>query len=190
MCLAISAVFLNFPVSSLVFLKWSRIFLQKQRFSHRQSHGKTPYLGPFYLFSEPVPARGIIGIGLFHRKSRKCRKCVWKNSFKSWRLDRSAGQCNLELLWVRSIYLLLNPLGLDFSTVIPSNTERRQIHAQLRLQLKAVWAVQSAIKKIRSCWFIFKQASKISPKTYVTPLDVYSKHLRAEFWIKLLHLFI
>ena len=98
---------------------------------------------------------------MFHRKSRKCRKCVWKNSFKSWRLDKSAGQCKLALLWVRSIYLLLNPLGLDSPTVI---ADRRQIHAQLRLQQKAVWAVQSAIKKIRSCWFIFKEASKINTK--------------------------
>ena len=71
MCLVISAVFLNFPVSSLVFLKWSRIFLQKRRFFHHQSHGKTPFLGPFHLFSEPVLARGIIRIGLFQRKSWK-----------------------------------------------------------------------------------------------------------------------
>ena len=118
MYLAILAVFLSFPVSSLAFLKYSPIFLQKQRFFHPQSHGKTPYLGPFNLFSEPVPARGIIGIGLFQRKSRKCRKCIWKNSFNSWRLGRLAGQCKLKLLWVRSIYLLLNPLGLGFCTVV------------------------------------------------------------------------
>ena len=177
MCLVNSAGFIRFPQFSsfsLVFLKFSPIFLQKQRFFHPQSHGKTPSLGPFYLFSEPVPARGIIGIGLFQRKSRKCRKCIWKNSFNSWRLGRLAGQCKLKLLWIRIIYLLLNPLGLDFSTVI--STGRRQIHAQLRLQQKAVWAVQSAIKKIRSCWIIFKKTLKINPQTYFTPLDVYSKH--------------
>ena len=142
MCLVNSAGFIRFPQFSsfsLVFLKFSPIFLQKQRFFLPQSHGKTPSLGPFYLFSEPVPARGIIGIGLFQRKSRKCRKCVWKNSFNSWRLGRLADQCKLKLLWARSIYLLLNPLGLDFSTVI--STDRRQIHAQLHHQQKTVWAV-------------------------------------------------
>ena len=98
------------------------------------------------------------------KKITKMQEMCLKNSFKSWRLDKSAGQCKLALLWVRSIYLLLNPLGLDFSTVIAMDTNRRQIRAQLRLQQKAVWAVQSAIKKIRSCWFIFKEASKINTK--------------------------
>ena len=135
---------------------------------------ENPQYGPFHLFSEQVPVCGIIGIGLFQRKSRKSRKCVWKTVSKVERLDKSAGQCKLALLWVRSIYLLLNPLGLDFSTVI--STDRRQIHAQLRHQQKAVWAVQSVIKKIRSCWIIFKKTSKINPKTYFTPLDFYSKY--------------
>ena len=166
----------KFLHSHLQFSSIFRNYLPETKVFSSSVPQENPPLGPFHLFSEQVPVCGIIGIGLFQRKSRKCRKCVWKSNFKSWKLDRSAGQCKLESLRVRSIYLLLNPLELDFSTVIPMDTDCRQINAQLRLQQKAVWAVQSAIKKIRSCWIIFKKTSKINPKTYVTPLDVYSKH--------------
>ena len=160
---------------SRVFPKFHNFLPETKVFSSSVPQ-ENPQYGPFHLFSEQVPVCGIIGIGLFQRKSRKCRKSIWKNSFNSWRLGRLAGQCKLKLLWVRIIYLLQNPLGLDFSTVI--STGRWQIHAQLRLQQKAVWAVKSAIKKIRSCWIIFKKTSKINQKTYFTPLDVYSKHLK------------
>ena len=172
----------------MIFLQIFTFCFRKQRFFLRQSHGKTPFIGPFYLFSEQVPARGIIGIGLFQRKSRKCRKFVWNNSFNSWRLGRLAGRCKLKLLWVRSIYLLLNLLGLGFCTVISNGQVADSCTAAY--QLKAVWAVQSAIKKIRSCWVILRKTSKISPKTYVTPLDVYSKHQKVDFWIILTNIFI
>ena len=60
----LSRVFLN------TFLKFPNFLTETKVFSFSVPR-KKPLLGPFYLFLELVPARGIIGIGLFQRKSWK-----------------------------------------------------------------------------------------------------------------------
>ena len=73
----------KFLHSHLQFSSIFRNYLPETKVFSSSVPQENPPLGPFHLFSEQVPVCGIIGIGLFQRKSRKCRKCIWKNSFNS-----------------------------------------------------------------------------------------------------------
>ena len=73
----------KFLHSHLQFSSIFRNYLPETKVFSSSVPQENPPLGPFHLFSEQVPVCGIIGIGLFQRKSRKCRKCIWNNSFNS-----------------------------------------------------------------------------------------------------------
>ena len=117
-------------------------------------------LGPFHLFSEPVLARGIIGIGLFPRKSWNIvgnrsgfTGQIWSQQMQSMQVGWLEPTENI----VNENYLLLIPLGLGcLETKTEQNPTKKWDWKQTTL-IK-FWHHIMQHKSLRFCWLLLNNS--------------------------------
>ena len=104
----------KFLHSHLQFSSIFRNYLPETKVFSSSVPQKNPQYGPFHLFSEQVPVCGIIGIGLFQRKSRKCRKFVWKKQFQKLKTRQVGWPMQTGIIVSQKYLLAAKSLGIRF----------------------------------------------------------------------------